>query len=58
MLINSSGCQRCFNSLVTQLVKNLPAIQETPVQFLYQEDHLKKGQTTHSSIHGLPWWLR
>ena len=30
-------------SLVAQLVKNLPAIQETPVQFLGQEDPLEKG---------------
>ena len=30
-------------SLVAQLVKNLPAMQETPVQFLSQEDPLEKG---------------
>ena len=30
-------------SLVTQLVKNLPAMQETPVRFLGQEVPLKKG---------------
>ena len=30
-------------SLVTQQVKNLPAVQETPVQFLDQEDPLEKG---------------
>ena len=30
-------------SLVAQLVKNLPAKQETPVQFLGQEDPLEKG---------------
>ena len=30
-------------SLVTQLVKNLPAMQETPVQFLGREDPLEKG---------------
>ena len=45
-------------SLVAQLIKNLPAKQETPVQFLGQEDPLEKGQATHSSILGLPWWLR
>ena len=38
-----------------QLVKNLPATQETPVQFLGQEDPLEK--VTHSSILGLPLWL-
>ena len=30
-------------SLVAQLVKDLPAMQETPVQFLGQEDPLEKG---------------
>ena len=41
-------------SLVAQLVKNLPAVQETLVQFLGQEDPLEKRQATHSSILGLP----
>ena len=30
-------------SLIAQLVKNQPARQETPVQFLGQEDPLEKG---------------
>ena len=30
-------------SLITQLVKNKPAMQETPVQFLDWEDLLEKG---------------
>ena len=30
-------------SLIAQLVKNPPAMQETPVQFLGQEDPLEKG---------------
>ena len=30
-------------SLLAQLVKNPPAMQETPVQFLAQEDPLEKG---------------
>ena len=42
-------------SLIAQLVKNLPAMQETPVQFLGWEDPLEKGQATHSSILGLSW---
>ena len=42
-------------SLVAQLLKNLPAMQETPVQFLGWKDLLEKGQATHSSIPGLPW---
>ena len=37
-------------SLVAQLVKNLPAMQETPVQFLVREDPLEKGMAIHSSI--------
>ena len=40
-------------SLVAQLVKNLPAMQETPVQFLDWEDPLEKGKATHSSSLGL-----
>ena len=42
-------------SLVAQLVKNPPAMQETPVWFLGREDPLEKGEATHSSIPGLPW---
>ena len=42
-------------SLVAQLVKNPPAMQETLVQFLGWEDPLEKGQATQSSILGLPW---
>ena len=44
-------------SLIAQLVKKLPAMQEIPVQFLGREDPLEKGWATHSSIIGLPWWL-
>ena len=42
------------SSLIAQLVKNLPAMQETPVQFLCWEDPLEKGKATYSSILGLP----
>ena len=38
------------SSLVVQMVKNLPAVQETPVQSLGWEDPLEKGKATHSSI--------
>ena len=34
------------------MVKNLPAMQETQVQFLGQEDVLEKGKAIHSSIPG------
>ena len=37
-------------SLVTQRVKSLPATWETWIQFLGQEDPLKKEMATHSSI--------
>ena len=37
-------------SLLAQRVKNLPAMQETWDQSLGQEDPLKKGMATHSSI--------
>ena len=35
---------------VAQTVKNPPAMQETQVQFLGQEDPLEKGMTSHPSI--------
>ena len=37
-------------SLVAQMVKNLPTMQETWVQSLVWEDTLEKGMATHSSI--------
>ena len=42
---------------MAQLVKNLPAMQETRVQSLSQEDSLEKGMVTHSSILDwrIPW---
>ena len=46
--------QREWASLVAQLVKNLPAMQETLVQFLGPEVPLEKGQATHSSFLGFP----
>ena len=44
-------------SLVAQLVKNPPAMQETYVQSLGWEDSLEKGKATHSSILAwrIPW---
>ena len=46
-----------MTSLGAQLVKNLPAMKETLVRFLGQEDPLEKGKATHSGIPRLPWWL-
>ena len=42
---------------MAQLVKNLPAMQETGVQSLSREDPLVKGMATHSSILAwrIPW---
>ena len=37
-------------SLVVQMVKNLPTMQETQVQSLGQEDPLEKGMATHSLV--------
>ena len=39
------------------MVKNLPAMQETQVRFLGEEDPLEKEMTTHSSILAwkIPW---
>ena len=46
-------------SLIAQVVKNLPAMQETLVPFLSQEDPLEKREATHPSILGwrIPWTL-
>ena len=43
-------------SLVAQMVKNLPGMQETRVQSLDQEGPLEKGMATHSSI--LAWRIQ
>ena len=37
-------------SLVAQMVKNLPAMQETQVKSLNWEDTLEKAMATHSTI--------
>ena len=47
-------------SLVAQLVKNPPAMQETLVRFLSQEEPLEKGMAIHSSILAwrIPWTIQ
>ena len=40
----------CWASLVDQLVKNLPAMQQTWVLSLSWEDPLEEGMAIHSSI--------
>ena len=44
-------------SLIAQSVKNLPAVQETRVKFLGQEDPLEKEMVSHSSVLAwrIPW---
>ena len=43
--------------MVVQAVKNLPAMQETCVRSLGQEDPLEKGMAAHSSVPArkIPW---
>ena len=48
-----SMCLSPRASLVAQMVKNLPAMQETPAQSLGQEGPLEKRMVTQSNI--LPW---
>ena len=49
--------QYSWASLVSQMVKNLPAMRETWVRSLGQEDSLEEGMETHSSILAwrVPW---
>ena len=60
-LIRSIIC-KCLQSFIraslpSQMVKNLPVVQETQVPFLGQEDHLEIEMTNHSSILAwrIPW---
>ena len=49
--------QYSWASLLVQLVKNPPTMQETWVQYLGWEDSPEKGTATHSSIRAwrIPW---
>ena len=49
--------KQCWASLVAQLVRNLPAVQETQVLFQGLEDPLENEIATHSSILAwrIPW---
>ena len=51
--------QYSWSSLVAQVVKNQPAMQETWVRSLGWEDVLEKGKATHSSILAwrIPWCI-
>ena len=51
-------CEVCVGaSLVAQMVKNLPTVQEIQVQSLVWEDPLEEGMATHSGILAwkIPW---
>ena len=50
-------CNTPYTYLLAQMVKNLPAMQETKVWSLGREDPLEKGVATHSSILAwrIPW---
>ena len=52
-----------YRQIMAQMVKNLPAMQETQVQSLGQGDPLEKGMANHFSILAWripwteePWW--
>ena len=50
LFASSDQSIRALASLIAQLVKNPPAMQETPDRFLGWEDPLEEGMATHSSI--------
>ena len=56
-IVSLSTIQTTWACLVAQTVKNLPAMLETQVRFLGQEDPLEKEMATHSSILAwrIPW---
>ena len=55
--MNTKNLQFIENRMVAQLVKSLPAMQETLDRFLDWEDPLEKAKGTHSSILAwrIPW---
>ena len=53
--LDYSSLTRTGASLVAQLVKNPPAMQETWVQSLGWEDPLEKGKATHFNFSILAW---
>ena len=48
--LNRGGPQRLWASPKAQQVKNLPAMQETWVGSLSQDDSLEEDMATHSSV--------
>ena len=51
------SCVCSWASLVVQMIKNLPEMQETQVRSLDQDNPLEEGMATHSSILAwrIPW---
>jgi len=58
-LNKSSFLKLMYNwaSLIAQMVKNLPVMQETSIRSLGQDDPLEKGMAAHSNILAwrIPW---
>ena len=54
---NVKECSDYHTIVLIYMLKNLPAIQETPVRYLGWEDPLEKGMATYSSILAweIPW---
>ena len=50
MAQENHSVDRVASTLVAQMVKNVPAMQEAWVQSLGREDPLEKGMAAHSSI--------
>ena len=49
-IFGCTGFSLCWTSLVAQMVKRLPTMQETRVRSLGREDPLEKEMATHSCI--------
>ena len=57
LLYSDQFCHLLWTSLVMQMAKDLPSMQDTQVQSPGQEELLEKGMATHSSILAwrIPW---
>ena len=57
VLLLITNCRYLQASLVVQMVRNLPGMQETQVQSLGWEEPLERGMATHSSVLAwrIPW---
>ena len=57
LILLKLNCGNYWTSLVAQTVKNMPAMQETWVQSVGQEDPLEEEMATHSSSLAwkIPW---